>query len=69
MLRKKQKSVELSSKKISFTRENILYKVIRFYPSKMSVDVMVFENKVKQGIQNMAFAQLTKEIKKLIKPN
>ena len=69
MLRKKQKSVELSSKKISFTRENILYKVIRFYPSKMSVDVMVFEDKVKQGIQNMAFAQLTKEIKKLIKPN
>jgi len=69
LLRKKQKSIELSSKKISFTRENILYKVIRFYPSKMSVDVMVFENKVKQGIQNMAFAQLTKEIKKLIKPN
>lgn len=69
MAKKKAKSIELSSKNISFEREDTLYKVIRFYPSKMSVDVIVFENGVKQGVREMPFAHLTREIKKIIKPN
>lgn len=69
MARAKQKSIELSDKKITFSRENLSYKVIRFYPSKMTVDVMLFEDGVKQGMREMPFAHLTKEAKKLIKPN
>ena len=69
MARPKVKSIELKDKKITFTRENLSYKVIRFYPSKMSVDVMLFEDGEKQGVIEMAFAHLTKEAKKAIKPN
>lgn len=67
---KKKKSVELSDKKIEFTIERISYKAIRFYPSTMTLDVMVYdENGVKIGMQNIPFAHVPKEIKKLIKPN
>ena len=67
---KKKKSVELSEKKISFTVEKKSYKVIRYYPTAMSLDVMAFdENGVKIGMQNIPFAHLPKEIKKMVKPN
>ena len=66
---KKKKSVELSDKKISFEIENVLYKAIRFFPSQMSLDVMAFEDGVKQGMRNIPFAHLPKEAKKLIKAN
>lgn len=66
---KNKKSVELLDKKISFILERTSYDVIRFYPQKMTVDVMVFENGVKEGIKNIPFAHLPKEIKKIIKPN
>ena len=66
----KKKSIELSDKKISFTRERVSYKVIRFYPSAMSIDVMVTdENGVKAGMQNIPYAHAPKDVKKLIKPN
>lgn len=66
---KNKKSIELLDKKISFILERTSYDVIRFYPQKMSVDVMVFENGVKDGVKNIPFAHLPKEIKKIIKPN
>ena len=67
---KKKKSIELSDKKISFVREQISYKVIRFYPTAMSLDVMVTdENGVKKGVQNIPYAHAPKDVKKLIKPN
>ena len=70
MAKNKKKSVELSDKKITFIREKISYKVIRYYPTAMTLDVMVQdENGVKQGMQNIAFAHIPKEIKKLVKPN
>ncbi|MFA6196872.1 MAG: hypothetical protein WC656_09530 [Sulfurimonas sp.] len=66
----KKKSVELSEKSIAFTMNKMSYKVIRFYPTAMSLDVMVHdENGVKIGVQNIPFAHVTKDIKKLIKPN
>jgi len=66
----KKKSVELSDKKISFTRERVSYKVIRYYPTAMSLDVMVTEEDgTKLGMQNIPFAHIPKEIKKLVKPN
>lgn len=67
---KKKKSVELSDKKIEFKIEKISYKAIRFYPSTMTLDVMVHDEEgVKVGMQNIPFAHVPKEIKKLIKPN
>jgi len=70
MAKKKKKSIELSEKKITFMIEKISYKVIRYYPTAMTIDVMAFgENKVKLGMQNIAYAHIPKEIKKLIKPN
>ncbi len=70
MGKKKKKSIELSDKKISFIKEKISYKVIRYFPTAMTLDVMVTdENGEKLGMQNLAFAHIPKEIKKLIKPN
>lgn len=66
---KNKKSIELHEKKISFKLENTSYDVIRFYPTKMTLDVMVFENGVKEGVKTLPFAHLPKEIKKIIKPN
>jgi len=66
---KKKKSVELSDRKISFEIEKVSYKAIRFFPSQMTLDVMVFENGEKQGMRNIPFAHLPKETKKLIKAN
>jgi hypothetical protein len=67
---KKKKSVELSDKNIEFKIDNTSYRVIRYYPTAMTLDVMVHdENGVKIGVQNFPFAQVTKDVKKLIKPN
>ncbi len=70
MAKKKKKSIELSDKKITFMIDKIFYKAIRYYPTAMSLDVMVTdENGEKLGMQNIAFAHIPKEIKKLVKPN
>ena len=67
---KKKKSVELSDKKIIFTIDKRSFKAIRYYPTAMTLDVMEFdENGEKLGMQNLAFAHIPKEIKKLVKPN
>ncbi|MEA2099016.1 MAG: hypothetical protein U9P72_02700 [Campylobacterota bacterium] len=67
---KKKKSIELTNKKISFKRENVSYKVIRFYPTAMSLDVMVEDDDgTKGGMQNIPYAHAPKDVKKLIKPN
>lgn len=70
MAKKKKKSVELSDKKITFIVDKISYKAIRYYPTAMTLDVMVTdENGQKQGMKNLAFAHIPKEIKKIVKPN
>lgn len=64
---KHKKSIELQN--LSFAHERNFYTVLRFFPLKMSVDVMVYEDGVKAGVKNIPFAHLPKEIKKIIKPN
>ena len=66
---KKKQSIELTKQNISFQEKDTLYKLVRFYPDKMTIDTMVSENGVKQGMRNLPFAHLPKEIKKIIKPN
>lgn len=69
MGKKKKKSVELSDKKIKFNIEKRFFKVIRYYPTAMTLDVMEFnENGEKVGVIELAFAHLPKDIKKLVKP-
>jgi len=67
--KEKKKTLELSSEKITFEIEKLSYKVIRFYPTKMTLDVNVFEDGKKLGVQNIPFAHLPKATKKLIKAN
>jgi len=70
MGKKKKKSIELSDKKINFMIQKVSYKAIRYYPTAMSLDVMVTdEDGIKLGMQNIPFAHIPKEIKKIIKPN
>ena len=67
---KKKKSIELSNKKIQFSIDKKTYKAIRYYPTAMTLDVMAFDDKgEKIGMQNIAFAHIPKEIKKIVKPN
>lgn len=67
---KKKKSVELSDKNINFLIEKVSYKAIRYYPTAMTIDVMVTDaDGVKLGMQNIPFAHVPREIKKIIKPN
>ncbi|MCF6309773.1 MAG: hypothetical protein L3J19_04745 [Sulfurimonas sp.] len=68
-VKENKKSIELSDQKITFEIEKLSYKVIRFYPTKMTLDVMVYENEEKQGMKNIPFAHLPKSAKKLIKAN
>ncbi len=66
---KAKKTVELTDKKITFEIEKISYKVIRFYPTRMTLDVIVIEDGEKKGQQSLPFAHLPKNIKKIIKAN
>lgn len=66
---KNKKNIDLQEMEILFNLDRDLYKVIRFSPSKMMVDVLLFENRTKGVLKTLPFAHLPKEIKKIIKPN
>lgn len=65
---KDKRSIDLLDNNISFMQDRSSYKVLRFYPLKMTVDVMAFEDEIKIGIKTLPFAHLPREIKKIIKP-
>ncbi len=69
MAKKKKPTIELSDKKISFTRDGTTYKLIRFYQKEMTLDTMVYEGEEKIGQQKIAFAHLPKDLKKELHPN
>ena len=69
MAKKKKPTIELSNKKISFTRDNVTFKIIRFYQKDMTLDVMVYDGEERRGEQKIAFAQLPKELKRELHPN
>ena len=66
---KKKVNEDLRAKNITFERENIEYKVLKFYASKMTVDVIVLNDPNEKGIKNIPFAHVPKATKRLIKPN
>ncbi len=65
---KKKKSVEYSSEHIFFTVETRRYKLIRFHPSNMSVDVKIIDDSSQKGIITIGFAELPRDIKQKLKP-
>ena len=65
----KKKAVDLTQKKLEFTENDTTYKLIRFKPEHMSVDVIRYENEAKLDEFNIPFAHLPKTLKKIIKPN
>ncbi len=69
MAKNKKPTIELSNKKISFTRDGVTYKLLRFYQKDMTLDVMVFDGEVKRGEQKFPFAHLPKELKRELHPN
>ncbi|MBN2781951.1 MAG: hypothetical protein JXQ66_01790 [Campylobacterales bacterium] len=67
---KKKKTIDMSDQNITFTMQEQSFKVIRFNPSNMTLDVMISNDGVmKKGLNTIPFAHIPKEIKKLIKPN
>jgi len=64
---KKKTNIDLRAKNITFEIKNESFKAIRFYHAKMTIDVISLDNE-KEGIKNIPFAHIPKEIKKIIKP-
>lgn len=69
MIKKKPTIENFKSKNIEFTLDNQLYKVLTYYHTKMSLDVILVDDKDNEGIRNIAFAHIPKSLKKIIKPN
>jgi len=65
----KKVNEDLRNKDIEFEMQNLKYKAICFYQSKMTLDVILVDDTEKQGIINIPFAHLPKATKKLLKPN
>ena len=64
----KRALVDLRAKNITFDLERLNYHVQNYNPNTMTLNVIVFENNIKQGLQELPFAHLPKKIKKLINP-
>ena len=65
---KKKSILDLRAKNIKFDLERLNYHVQNYNPNTMTLDVLIFENGIQQGVQNLPFAHLPKEIKKIINP-
>jgi len=65
---KKRAIVNLSAQKLTFTLQNIEYKLLSFCPNKMIINIAPIEPK-EDALFEIPFAHLSKELKKIIKPN
>ena len=65
---KKKINEDLRGRDIEFEMLGERYKALRFYQAKMTLDVILVDDKEKRGILNVPFAHLPKATKKLIKP-
>jgi hypothetical protein len=68
MARKKLKFVELRKKNLEFTKDNITYKLLLFRAEAQSVDIAIYEDGKFIKEDEMAFAHIPKELKRLVKP-
>jgi len=66
---KKKINEDLRERNIEFEMLNVKYRAVRFYQSKMTLDVILVDDSEKKGIMNIPFAHIPKSIKRIIKPN
>ena len=63
------KIIDLKNQSLSFKRDAYTYKLECFRTTNMSIDTRVFKNDEFIQNENIPFAQLPKELKKIVKPN
>jgi len=61
--------VDLRDKKLKFIREQYIYKLEYFKTSNMSIDTLCYKKDDFIRKENIPFAQLPKQLKKIVKPN
>ncbi|PHR55264.1 MAG: hypothetical protein COA44_11195 [Arcobacter sp.] len=70
MAKNKKKVINLSEQNITFVENERHIKIISFNPNTMEVEVSISETGEKtKKVTKLPFAHLSKDIKKLIKPN
>jgi len=63
------KIIDLKKQNLSFQRDAYTYKLQCFRIVNMSIDTRVFKQEKFIQNENIPFAQLPKELKKIVKPN
>jgi hypothetical protein len=66
---KKKQPINLKKLQLSFEEKGVLYKLLEFKPSSMTIDVQRYENSILIDTFNIPFAHLPKKLKKIIKSN
>jgi len=70
MAKNKKQVINLSNQNITFVEKERHFKIISFNPNTMEVEVSVSEEAEKtKKVMKIPFAHLTKEVKKIIRPN
>lgn len=65
---KKKEKIDLQKRNLIFTLQNIEYKLLRFCPNKMVIEISPTTPRA-DALSEIPFAHLSKELKKIIKPN
>jgi hypothetical protein len=65
---KRKEKIDLSKKNLIFILQNVEYKLLHFCPNKMIVELQPLTQR-EDAIKEIPFAHLSKELKKIIKPN
>jgi len=65
---KQNQVIDLSSENISYEKEALKYKVLRFFPQKQILEVAPILNGKIQKSETIAFAHIPRKIKQKIKP-
>ena len=65
---KRKEKIDLRAKNLHFTLQNIEYKLLHFCPQKMLIELQAISQR-DDAISEIPFAHLSKELKKIIKPN
>jgi hypothetical protein len=63
------KTIDLKPLKLHFKRDEYTYNLEYFKTNTMSIDTACYKNNTFIKKENIPFAQLPKELKKIVKPN
>jgi hypothetical protein len=65
---KKKATIDIRAKNLRFSVKERSFHLIRYMPSSMNVEADIYENGKKTATQTLPFAQIPKELKKLLNP-